>query len=347
MNEKQRQTAVVILVAGCTFLFLFKVLPVLMSLGLSFKEYQPFKGYFGSPWVGLKNFNQVFSMPNTVRIFFNALRINLFTVLLALPIAGVFTYCASRIRNRTLAFLLTVVFALASVFPQVIFAGFAAFALGIDINASYDIVYSLFEAVRLSGFVALGAFFMSTGSNYSPGNRNSLRLTLTVLAVALLAGASKFLTSDFELASVMQNPLIYDRTEVIDTFYYKASIMQMRFGVSSALWLMKYISELVMGALAAAGVFLVLKSANKKKFNKADTAQNSAFAPVVCTVMAAAVAALCVIALIPKAAAPINIGSINIGMNVMLIAGSPPGFFCLGRARGRFGISFRFAQGFA
>jgi hypothetical protein len=66
----------------------------------------------------------------------------------------------------------------------------------------------------------------------------------------------------------------------------------------------------------------VLKSANKKKFNKADTAQNSAFAPVVCTVMAAAVAALCVIALIPKADAPINIGSINIGMNVMLIAGS-------------------------
>ena len=319
MNGKSSRAIMALLIAGCVFLFVFKISPLFMSLGLSFRDYKPFSGFFGSPWVGFRNFKNILSNFVLPRIFSNTLRLNFFSALLALPIAGVFVYCANRIRSRKLAFILTAVFALASIFPRVIFGGFITFALGIEINAYYGVIYTLFEAVRLAGFAALGAYFMSLDSDYSPGGTNTAKLTLTVLAVALLAGLSKLLSSDFELASIMQNPFIYDRAEVIDTFYYKTGFVQMHFGTGSALWLIKYMIELIIGALAAVGVFFVLKAANKTKFGQAAPGQNGTIAAVVCAVMAAAVATACVIALFPMADADAGLGNINIGMNVMFI----------------------------
>ena len=40
--------------------FVFAVIPMFLALLLAFKDYMPARGFWGSPWVGLQNFHDIF-----------------------------------------------------------------------------------------------------------------------------------------------------------------------------------------------------------------------------------------------------------------------------------------------
>lgn len=62
----------VMLLPGILFYVVFKYGPML-GLITAFKDYQPFLGFIGSPWVGLKHFQRLFSNDSFLRILKNTL----------------------------------------------------------------------------------------------------------------------------------------------------------------------------------------------------------------------------------------------------------------------------------
>lgn len=316
MHENKYKASLALVIIGCLFLLFVKILPVSAGFILSLKDYQVMSGFSGSPWVGLRNFQQLLSNVHMPRVFMNTVRLNVSAAFCACIISAIFIYSAQRIANRTLSFALTAAFALFAFMPPVISAGFLAFTFGIEIGNYYGLFYTLFEGLRLSGYIALAAFFMSSNTGYDISNpKNALKTTGVVLAIALLAGIANLMSSDFEIASVLQNPLIYERADVVDTYTYRTGLMQMNFGTSSALWVVKYIIELIACALAAVGVFVLLKSTKKVKLINSESAGSDTANKVICSVLAAVSVLLCAMVLIPKAGTDIGV-QLNMPLNL-------------------------------
>lgn len=60
---------------------IYNYYPILLQLVLSCKKYKLMKGIWGSEWVGLANFRQIFSTPTISRIFINTIRISVLRLL--------------------------------------------------------------------------------------------------------------------------------------------------------------------------------------------------------------------------------------------------------------------------
>jgi len=69
---------------GVAFFVIFKY-ATLSGLLLAFKDYSFRKGIFGSPWVGLKNFQKVFAGTELPQVFMNTLVISFWKLVLGFP----------------------------------------------------------------------------------------------------------------------------------------------------------------------------------------------------------------------------------------------------------------------
>ena len=70
-NPTQR-TYHLMLLPGIILLLIFSYYPM-YGIVMAFQNFIPAKGFTGSKWVGMKNFNYIFSLPNTWTLFANTL----------------------------------------------------------------------------------------------------------------------------------------------------------------------------------------------------------------------------------------------------------------------------------
>ena len=74
----------VIFLLPLAHVIIFKYIPI-YGIQIAFKKWNPALGSVGSPWIGLKNFQQFFSSPDALRIILNTLRISLISLALSFP----------------------------------------------------------------------------------------------------------------------------------------------------------------------------------------------------------------------------------------------------------------------
>ena len=56
-------------------LFIYNILPIPAGILMAFQNFQPGKGFFGSKFVGLKNFRRLLMLPDTMPALINTLSI--------------------------------------------------------------------------------------------------------------------------------------------------------------------------------------------------------------------------------------------------------------------------------
>ena len=87
-----------LLIPVLVYFILFKFLPM-YGLQISFRDYQPRKGFFGSEWVGLKHFARFFSSYNCWNIIGNTLILSMLTLLFCFPLPIVLALLLNEMRN--------------------------------------------------------------------------------------------------------------------------------------------------------------------------------------------------------------------------------------------------------
>jgi putative aldouronate transport system permease protein len=70
-----------LLVPVVAYYVIFRYQPILVQFVLAFKDYRIMKGPWASPWVGLKNFKDLFTGPDFWHVFVNTLEISLLRLL--------------------------------------------------------------------------------------------------------------------------------------------------------------------------------------------------------------------------------------------------------------------------
>lgn len=99
VNLMENLQMLLMVLPGVLFLIVFQYLP-LPGIAIAFKKYNPYKGIFGSPWVGLKNFAFFFSSQDAARTIGNTLMYSISFLIIDLVAAVVLALMLYYLRSR-------------------------------------------------------------------------------------------------------------------------------------------------------------------------------------------------------------------------------------------------------
>lgn len=86
------------LLPGLAYFLVFRYWPM-YGLSIAFRDYLPFLGYSGSPWVGLEHFEALFTGPDFGRLMVNTLVLALLTVLFVFPAPIIVALLLNEVRQ--------------------------------------------------------------------------------------------------------------------------------------------------------------------------------------------------------------------------------------------------------
>ena len=87
------------LLPGLLYFILFKYVPM-GGLVIAFKEYSPFRGIWGSPWVGFSQFKKFFDTPDFWRLLRNTLGISLLQLIIYFPAPIILSLFLNEVRHN-------------------------------------------------------------------------------------------------------------------------------------------------------------------------------------------------------------------------------------------------------
>jgi putative aldouronate transport system permease protein len=81
-------------------LFIYNILPIPAGILMAFQNFQPGKGFFGSDFVGMKNFIKLAKLPDTMPALVNTLMIAIWKIVGNLVMAIVFALMLNEVRTK-------------------------------------------------------------------------------------------------------------------------------------------------------------------------------------------------------------------------------------------------------
>ncbi|WP_328992931.1 ABC transporter permease subunit [Kribbella sp. NBC_01245] len=263
----------VMLLPGVAYFIVFKYLPM-YGLTIAFKDFVPFLGYSGSPWVGLKHFEQLFSGPDFGRLMVNTLILALLTIVFIFPAPIVVAMMLNELRinlvKRSVQSLIyiphflswTIVASLTYLLFSVDFGVIANYIHGLVGGQKVDYVAQaawfrplivlqlLWKATGWGTIIYLAALAGVDSQLYEAARvdgagrwRQFWHVTLpairpTVVVMAILTSGN-LLDSGFEQIWLMTTSLNRSVADVFDTYVYYVGITQGAFSYATAVGLFK------------------------------------------------------------------------------------------------------------
>lgn len=246
---------------------------------MAFKDFNPGLGLFKSEWIGLDNFEYMFQLDDSKVIFKNTIVIALFKMLGNLIVPFVFALMLNEVKNRLFTRSVQTIVYLPHFLSWVIIAGIMLdiFSYSGPINQ----VLSLFGAEPMLffanptlfpwmvvfsdiwkefGFAAIIFFAALTSINPEMYEAAAIdgasqfkrltRITLpSILPVAVLLGTlslGNILNAGFDQIFNLYNPTVYSTGDIIDTWVYRAGLIDMQYGLATAVGLLKSVVGLVL-----------------------------------------------------------------------------------------------------
>jgi putative aldouronate transport system permease protein len=256
----------------------------MVGIVMAFQRVLPGKGIFGSPWVGMSNFQFVLEMPTIFQVIWNTIRIAGLKA-----VAGVFVpvTVALMLNNVTLRFfkrtVQTIIY-LPHFLSWIILAG-----IFVDIlSPSEGVVNQMLGLVGIQPIFFLGDdkifpwTMVATDVWKSFGFGTIIYLAAltdidpTLYEAAVVDGASRWqqtwhvtlpgiagtiimlstlslsniLNAGFDQIFNLYSPLVYSTGDIIDTLVYRIGILNYQYGVATAVGLFKSVVSLLLIAIA-------------------------------------------------------------------------------------------------
>ena len=269
----------VIAIPGILYFLIFKYFPLAGSV-IAFQNYNIFKGFTGSEWVGLEHFRTMFQYQDFGRILSNTILLGLYDLLFAFPAPILLALLLNELRLVFYKrFLQTVVY-MPHFLSWVIVSGIALGILspGTGIvnqvlqTFGFEPIYFLGENSyirtilissgiwRDSGYGTIIYLAALAGINpdlYEAAEvdgagrwKQTLAITLPSLIptimILFLLHIGRFLDLGFERVWVFLNALNTGNGEILDTYIYKAGLLSQQYSYTTAVGLFKSVVGLIL-----------------------------------------------------------------------------------------------------
>ncbi|WP_405169606.1 ABC transporter permease [Paenibacillus sp. FSL H3-0286] len=280
MNNLRKYKALYLIsLPGIIFFIVFKYLPLAGSI-MAFQNYNIFKGFTGSPWVGLDQFRRMFTYPEFLRILENTILIGLYDMVFAFPVPIIFALLLNEVRKAFYKRILQTVVYLPHFLSWVIIGGIM---IGI-LSPTTGIVNQILNTFGLDSVYFLGedsyirTILVGTGiwkdsgwgtivylaalaavnpelyeaARIDGANRWKQTLSITIptilptIMIMFLLHIGNFLDFGFERVFVFINSLNETNGDILDTYIYRVGLIDQQYSYTTAIGLFKSVVGLLL-----------------------------------------------------------------------------------------------------
>lgn len=246
---------------------------------IAFKNYYPKRGILGSPWNGVRNFEVIFDDPEFWRVLRNTLIIGIGKIVISFLAALLMALVLNEIRLRFFKKTVQTIVTFPHFLSWVVIAGFVGTLFG-RTGAVNDII--AIAGGERTDFMSDGKFFLSllfasdvwkeagwssiiylaTMAGISPelyeaadidgASRLQKIRNITLPAVKstaillLILSVGGILSAGFDQIFNLYNPLVYDVSDILDTYIYRKFASGMPAGQSTAIGLFKSVVSFIL-----------------------------------------------------------------------------------------------------
>ncbi|AIQ47330.1 protein lplB [Paenibacillus sp. FSL R7-0273] len=257
------------------FILVFSYIPMYGVL-MAFQDYNLFKGFGGSPWVGIKHFEMFFAAPEFWTVMRNTIVISLLKLLVGFPAPILLALMLNEVRSRVFKRTVQTISYLPHFLSWVIVSGFVMSMLSTE-NGSVNMLLQQLNLIRDPiNFLSLPEYFwtilVTTGVWKEIGFSSIVYLAaiagidphmheaasidgagklrqmfaitlpsiLPVIIVFLILAIGNLLSAGFEdILLLGSNPVLRDVGDVLDTYVYRIGIQNNRYSYATAAGLFK------------------------------------------------------------------------------------------------------------
>lgn len=271
------------------FLLIFSYGPMWGVL-MAFQEYNLFKGFWESPWVGLTHFEMFFSAPEFWRIIRNTFVISFLKLLIGFPAPILLALMLNEIGNIVFKRVVQTITYIPHFISWVVVSGLMFSMLAVDNGPVNDVLMGLklidqpiswlstpdyfwgilvgtnvWKEIGFGSIVYLAAIIgidpaLYEASAIDGASRVKQIFTITlpgiapVIMIFLILGVGNVLNAGFEDIMMMtrnlNNGIVMPVAEVIDTYVYQMGIMNQRYSYATAAGLFKSLLSVSLLVLA-------------------------------------------------------------------------------------------------
>lgn len=268
----------IMMAPGFIWLILFSIVPM-FGIVMAFQDFNPSLGIFKSPWIGLENFEYMFSMDDIWQVFNNTIVIAVGKIIGNLIIPLIFALMLNELRIKKLARPIQTLVYLPYFLSWVILASIVLNIFGLNgpVNAFLGlfgkepiVFFGRSEYFRplvigsdvWKGFGYNAVIYLAALTGIDPSLHEAaaidgagrfkrlLHVTLpgirTTIILLMILSLGNVLNAGFDQIYNLYNPLVYSTGDIIDTWVYRAGLVNMQFSLATAVGLLKSIVSLVL-----------------------------------------------------------------------------------------------------
>jgi len=274
----------ILLLPGILLTILFKYVPI-YGIIIAFKDFKIFDGFWGSPWVGLKHFNRVFSDSYFYLVLWNSFIISVYKLVWIFPMPIILSILLNEVRNiyfkRTIQ---TVVYLPHFLSWAVVYGIFYAL---LSNDGPFNDILAMLGMKRIPFFVTPRVFrgvlvatdawksvgwgtiiYLAALTSIDPELYDSSKIDgankfqqviyitlpgiMSTVIVMLVLRLSSLLNAGFEQIFIMYNPTVYNVADVIDTYVYRTGLGRQEFSYASAVGLFNSVVSFILIILSNA-----------------------------------------------------------------------------------------------
>ncbi len=267
-------------IPGIIFILVFCYIPM-YGVVIAFKDFNFVEGIMGSPWVGLKHFKEFFITPNLGNIFFNTLGISISKIIFGFPAPIIFALLINELGNKKLKKTVQSISYLPHFISFVVIAGMMSKLLSPDgavnnlllklgvINESVlfmgepnyfwaiVVISGIWQGVGYSSILYLAAITGVDPSLYEAAVLDgagrlrqvwhiTIPTILPIIVIQLVMQMNQILNAGFDNILLLQNSMVMERAEVLDTYIYRVGMQDGRYSFSTAVGLLTSIIRITL-----------------------------------------------------------------------------------------------------
>ena len=268
----------VMLIPAVLFTTVFAYLPI-FGLVMAFQDFKPLMGFRESPFVGLKQFQYIFTMPSFRTAFVNTMIISFFKIILSILVPMILSLMLNEVTKSWFKRSVQTIVFIPYFFSWAILAGMILEIFAYDgiINNTMMHLFGMdptaflvsnkyFRTIIIGSDVWKGmgyntVLLLAAITNVDPtlyeaaqvdgaGRwKQVLHVTLPsilpMVAVLTVLGLGNILNAGFEQILIMYNPTVERTVDILDTLVYRLGMTSHQYSAAAAMGLFKSVISLI------------------------------------------------------------------------------------------------------
>jgi len=238
---------------------------------IAFKEFNPVRGIWGSPWVGFEHFLRFFQSFHFWTLIGNTLGISAYSLALGFPVPIILALLLNEVRNKRFKRIVQTVTYAPHFISVVVLVGMilvflkspnglvnqfltrlgrepVSFMTKEDLFKSIYVLSGLWQNAGWGTIIYLAALsgidteiyeasIIDGASRVQRIRHINVPSILPMIVILLILNTGSLMSVGFEKAYLMQNPLNLGSSEVISTYVYKSGLLRFQYSFAAAVGL--------------------------------------------------------------------------------------------------------------